>query len=101
MQITPHNGQIVEKIMRDKQGRLVRAKFFIYESAGRLKARLIDFTYSVELVSLAAAQALLLFYNKIKSKLANLFAKQELAFVPINTDNDIDHSGTKPRAPTL
>lgn len=100
MQITPSKGNIVEKVMRDKQGRLVRAKFFIYESAGRIKARLIDFTYVVEMVSIAAAQAFLPFYNKIKSDLVNFFAKKELAFVPVKTD-DIDYSGSKPRAPTF
>ncbi len=48
MQIIQSQQNIVERVIRDKEGRLVRARFAIYESAGRIKARLIDFVYLTE-----------------------------------------------------
>ena len=45
MQIVNSKVNIIEKVLRDKQGRLVRARFQVYEIAGRIKARLLDFTY--------------------------------------------------------
>ena len=100
MQIIQSQTNIVEKVIRDKQGRLVRAKFFIYESAGRVKARLIEFKYLEEALALAVGTFLLSFYKQVKSNLEEFFAKRDLAFVPIKTD-DLDYSGSKPRAPTF
>ena len=99
MQIIKSQGNIVEKIIRDKRGKLVLAKFFVYESAGRVKARLLEFTY-IEQLALKAAQIFLPFYNKIKSDLATFFAKKTPAFQFVKIDS-IDFSGSKPRAPTF
>lgn len=45
MQITTPRGNFIEKVFRDTEGRLVRATFCVYEEAGRVKARLLNFVY--------------------------------------------------------
>ncbi len=39
---TQSHGSYIEQIMRAKNGASVRATFYIYQSAGRLKARLVS-----------------------------------------------------------
>ncbi len=45
MQIIQAKTNFVEKIIRDKDGRLVRATFSVYENGGRIKAKLVDYVY--------------------------------------------------------
>lgn len=44
MQITHSQGQYIEREMRTPQGVLVRATFFVYQNAGRMRARLVSIT---------------------------------------------------------
>ncbi|MFZ2715604.1 MAG: hypothetical protein WAZ44_00005, partial [Minisyncoccia bacterium] len=48
MKIVQSNNQYFDKILRDKEGKLVRATFCVYESSGRIKARLISLSYLEE-----------------------------------------------------
>ena len=36
MQLIKSQGNIVEKVLRDKEGKLIRARFFVYENGGRI-----------------------------------------------------------------
>ncbi len=97
MQIIQSKTNFVEKVLRDKEGRLVRATFCVYENGGRIKARLVDFKYIGELAgkifSLVSSNKNFnsvteTYYNKPVS--SPYFNKQTLYF-----------SGSKPRAPTF
>ena len=44
-------GNIVEKILRDREGRLARVNFYVYENEGRLKARILKIEYIDEKIS--------------------------------------------------
>ncbi|HEY4505404.1 MAG TPA: hypothetical protein VJG67_01820 [Candidatus Paceibacterota bacterium] len=96
MQIIQSKGNIVEKVLRDKEGRLIRARFYVYENAGRIKARLIDFTYVYELVG-RGVSALSGFIKKIIvwTRALNQPVFSQFVF------KSIYMSGSKPRAPTL
>ncbi len=97
MQIINSSNQIVEKILRDKEGRLVRARFSIYEVAGRVKARLIDFTYIETLKG-----AVLSLTSFIKEKTIQVVRVFEKAFTsPYFASDTLTFSGSKPRAPTF
>ena len=96
MQIKPISQKIVEKILRDKEGRLVRARFAVYENAGRIKARLIDVVYleenNSEVLALSGNQTDTTYFEQI-------FEKEFVSpFINLNT---YFSSGSKPRAPTL
>ena len=98
MQIVRVQSNTVEKIIRDKKGRLVRATFYVYENAGRVKARLVDFVYLTEEIIKSTTFFLTGFskgntqgypvYN-LKSAISS-FVNEILYF-----------SGSKPRAPTV
>jgi len=95
MQITHLKGNKVEKVLRDKEGRLIRATFYVYESAGRIRARLLDFSVINELSGDTLSLSI---PNKTHSKenshlnsfVSRYFTKDTLQF-----------SGSKPRAPTF
>ena len=98
-QIIQSKSQIVEKILRDKEGRLVRATFCVYENGGRIKARLVDFVYLNQKILKNVVFALSGFAKTkatptpsvgVKSVFSTYFNKDILYF-----------SGSKPRAPTL
>lgn len=90
-------GNIIEKILRDKEGRLINARFYVYESAGRIKARLIDFTYIKELVHSVvfaisgAVKAIIVWSSEIISNTFEVFLNFQTIYL----------SGSKPRAPTF
>ena len=99
MQIVQSKSNIVEKVLRDKEGRLIRARFFVYENAGRIKARLLDFVYLEEKVIKAGIQALCGFIKKTFSPRKDLGGK---LVVPLYFASEILYSsGTKARAPTF
>ena len=98
MQIVKSQNNIVEKVLRDKEGRLVRARFAIYENAGRIKARLVDFVY-IDVKELAGkVLSLVGFSNKVSTKL-NSFYKSVVS--PFVYSEILYFSGSKPRAPTI
>ena len=99
MQLTRVKQNTIEKVLRDKEGRLVRATFYVYENAGRVKARLVDFVYLTEEIIKSTKVFLAGFLKAQVSNLDNVinklniisFINREILFV----------SGSKPRAPTI
>ena len=95
MQIVNAQGNIIEKVIRDKEGRLVRARFFVYESAGRIKARLVKWEYLNEL----SGEILSLTIYRKRTVSENIsFSKPSLS--PYFSKNILTFLGSKPRAPT-
>lgn len=100
MQIIKSKSNIVEKVFRDKEGRLVRATFCVYENAGRIKARLLDFTY-IESIKGSVTNFYISFKKTLKSVFESSVSKLgifELSNYRLGTIYSI---GSKPRAPTL
>jgi hypothetical protein len=100
MNLTRSQSNIVEKVIRDKDGKLIRARFFVYENGGRIKARLLDFVYLTEQVLLSSANFLLSVISKTKA-IVTKFSSVKTYTTPFTTLNTIYFSGSKPRAPTL
>lgn len=96
MQIIQSKSSFIEKILRDKEGKLVRAKFCIYENGGRIKARLVDVVYldenNTETLALSGIKTSADYFSKI-------FDKEFVS--PFVTLNTLYSSGSKPRAPTI
>jgi len=94
--INSQQNNVVEKVLRDKDGRLVRARFAVYLQAGRVKARLLSFTY-IQTIK-AAVHAVVGTIKKEIEKILNFFdidfPTPKLAFQKIHVN------GSKPRAPT-
>ena len=99
MQIVRAQSNTVEKIIRDKHGRLVRATFYVYENAGRVKARLIDFVYLTEEIIKSTKVFLAGFFKKAPSARSDLAGKSIVS--PFLNFEILFFSGSKPRAPTL
>jgi hypothetical protein len=98
MQIVHSKNNIVEKVLRDKEGRLVRARFTVYENAGRIKARLLDFVY-LDIKELTGK--VLAIASKIKEAVLKInFTYQTPTFAFVKIEN-LEANGTKARAPTL
>lgn len=100
MNLIQSKSNIVEKVLRDKEGKLIRARFFVYENGGRIKARLLDFVYLTEQVLLSSANFLLSSLSKTKS-IVTKFSSVKTYTSPFTILNTIYFSGSKPRAPTL
>ncbi len=98
-QVVKSQGNIVEKVLRDKEGKLIRARFFVYENGGRIKARLLDFVYLAEQALLNSANYLLSIASNAKAKVLKIF---DVSFVSFVYDLETIFSiGSKPRAPTF
>jgi hypothetical protein len=93
-------GNIVEKILRDKEGKLVRAQFCIYEDHGRIKARLIEAIYIEEQPLLSGQTLSLSGYKNIKLTWSEVIPKIA-SLSPFFTKETLYFSGSKPRAPTF
>lgn len=98
MQLTRSKSNIVEKVCRDANGRLVCATFCVYESGQHIKARLVKVVYLEEKLqissrnlSLAGFQTQKTFNTKIE-----FGGKKVSPFISF----DIYSFGSKPRAPT-
>lgn len=96
MQIVKSQSKIVEKVLRDKEGRLVRARFHIYEVAGRVKARLLDFTFIETLKGAVVKLA-----GFVKEKTSNIVSYVSTFNFLLYTFNSLFSIGSKPRAPTF
>ncbi len=96
MQIVTHKGKIVEKVLRDREGRLIRAKFYVYEVGGRIRARLLEATVINELVG----QVLSLFAPKNAISSKGTFPSKSFTS-PYFTKDTLNFLGNKPRAPTF
>jgi hypothetical protein len=97
MQIVRSQSDVIEKVFRDKQGRLIRARFAVYEAGGRIKARLLDWQLIEALV--APLMGLL---GHTKRALTQV---KTAVFSQLSTFNfslsTIYFTGTKARAPTF
>ncbi len=99
MQLIQSQFSLVEKILRDKDGRLARATFCVYENEGRMKARLVDFVYITEEV-LKNVVFVLSGFTKAKLAPRKDLGKKAIAS-PYFVSDILYSSGSKPRAPTL
>ena len=99
MQIIQSKSSLVEKILRDKEGRLVRAVFCVYENDGRIKARLVDFVYITEKVLKNTVFALSGFTKSKFSQRCHL--REGVIISPYFVSDILYSSGSKPRAPTF
>ncbi|MEQ1561552.1 MAG: hypothetical protein ABL899_02425 [Nitrospira sp.] len=98
MQIIQSKTNFIEKVIRDNEGRLVRARFAVYENAGRIKARLVDFVY-LDVKEIAGKVFALFGFVKNsfnKFKVLN-FTELIIHYSLFN----IHSLGSKPRAPTF
>ncbi len=100
MNIIKSQSNIVEKVLRDKDGKLIRARFFVYENGGRIKARLLDFVYLAEQALISSTNFLLSTVSKTKA-IVTKFSSVKTYTTPFVILNTIYFSGSKPRAPTL
>lgn len=99
MQITPSRSHTIEKILRDKNGQLIRATFRVYEDAGRIKARLLSAVVLEEAPALEnKIFALPGFVSETASQYIELI---QSVIVSPYFSNILYSSGSKPRAPTF
>ena len=98
MQLTYSKSSTIEKVLRDKEGRLVRVTFYVYENAGRVKARLVDFVYLGEEIVKSTKIFLTGFLKTQVSNLENVINK--LNVISFINREILFFSGSKPRAPT-
>ena len=97
-QIQCSQSNFIEKVMRDGNGRLVRATFCVYEVAGRLKARLVDYVYIGEISGSKQATAIAgRICENTYSELVSYFNDFVSPYFDLN---NLYLSGSKPRAPT-
>jgi hypothetical protein len=100
MQIIQSKQNFVEKILRDKEGRLVRARFCVYENAGRIKARLVDVVYLDETCLNGSVLTLNSINISDNLELGHRMSKLGVSS-PYFNFNILYSSGSKPRAPTF
>ncbi len=94
-----HSGGFVEKIIRDKEGRLVRATFSVYENGGRIKARLVEYVY---LTNGTISGNVLALGGLTSPKVKNQnFSFDKTVKSPYFNKESLYFSGSKPRAPTF
>ena len=98
MQIIQSKSNLIEKIFRDKEGRLIRARFFVYENAGRIKARLLDFVYINEIAGKVFS---LLGFSNSQYSIFNIPYSANGIVSPYFVSEILYSSGSKPRAPTF
>ena len=99
MQLTHHKENIIEKIIRDGDGRLVRATFAVYESRGRIKARLLTAVFIDEYAEIGNAVLKLDGFS-----LPKVAQSDEIIYTKIVSpyfSNSFYISGSQPRAPTF
>lgn len=99
MQITTPRGNFIKKVFRDTEGRLISANFCVYEEAGRIKARLLDFVYINE--ELENEEVLCLQTYKIKFGFEVEKKVDHKILSPYFDFNLLTFLGSKPRAPSV
>jgi len=99
MNLTKSHGNIIERVIRDKDGKLICARFFVYENNGRIKARLLDFVYLAEQVLLSGVNFVLSGFSKTRpSPTSEVGEKLIPNYYQLTT---VYKLGSKPRAPTF
>lgn len=91
-------GNYVERIIRDKNGQLVRATFCVYECNGHIKARLINAELVKEVLQNEKVEILTGFVQK---EYRNFIEYVGATVSPYFSLNTLYFSGSKPRAPTI
>ena len=99
-QIIPSKSNLVEKIIRDANGRLLRATFCVYENAGHVKARLLNAVY-IDEKSLAENQTLILACPRRRLGLQRVAISENKIVSTFSSSNLYYVLGSKPRAPTI
>ncbi len=99
MNLIQSKNQYIEKIIRDKEGRLVRATFSVYENGGRIKAKLVDYVYIT--VGAIPGKVLSLVGFNFKKTSADKTTFTGITKSPYFNKESIYFSGSKPRAPTF
>ena len=93
-------GNFIEKIVRNQDGRLVRATFCLYEYNGRLKARVVSFVYLEEKAEIAQNH-LVLCGLCVENTFNTAISFERPVASPYFNKNILYSSGSKPRAPTI
>ncbi|MFA5888811.1 MAG: hypothetical protein WCW47_00505 [Candidatus Paceibacterota bacterium] len=97
-QLTKPIGEYVERIVRDKNGQLVRATFCVYECDGHIKARLIN----AEIINEYLQKTEILKLGGLTAKWVRNYVEYVGATIsPYFSLNTLYFSGSKPRAPTI
>jgi hypothetical protein len=98
-QVLKQNSNIVEKILRDSQGNLVRVTFCIYEYEGRVKARVVK----VEKFNNACLKTPTLVLSGFVSKKSQPVLGNNVSKIvsPYFSTSILFKTGSKPRAPTI
>ena len=99
MQLTPLQGNYIEKILRDKAGRLVRVTFYVYVQNGRLKGRIID-TVCIE-EGIEKREILLISASKQNEIVSSELSSERAIPSPYFNSTLLFLSGSKPRAPAF
>ena len=89
-------ANFIERIIYDKNGRLVRATFCVYQRDGRIKARIVDLSYINQITGKILTLPGL--FKKIKSSKKTGGSKSTAS--PYFSFNLLSFLGSKPRAPT-
>lgn len=99
-QLIRSNGKTIERILRDSEGRLIRATFFVYEVNGRIKARLIETSFIEECLAIEN-KTFLLPYTLSTCQDYSEDISYPLVTSPYFNTNLLYSCGLQPRAPTL
>jgi hypothetical protein len=91
-------GNYVERIIRDKNGQLVRATFCVYECSGHIKARLVSAEYIKE--DIIENKSTLVLAGLVERNTRNFIEYVGETVSPYFNLNTLYFSGSKPRAPT-
>ncbi|MEI6843364.1 MAG: hypothetical protein WCK48_02570 [bacterium] len=98
-QIAQPRGNFIEKIIRDANGRLLRATFCVYENGGHIKARLLSAVYIEE--SSLGSQTPVLADLKAKETYSTTLFRNSKIVSPFSTSYLYYILGSTPRAPTF
>jgi hypothetical protein len=100
MQLAQPRGNLIEKIIRDTQGRLVRATFCVYIQGDQVKARLINAVLIEQTTILENTILALSGSCTAHTSYKNISFVH--SFVSPYIDTDLLYTaGSKPRAPTI
>jgi len=97
-QLSRPRGEYVERIIRDKNGQLVRATFCVYECNGHIKARLLNAEFLTETLSNKKVIAI---DGIAKKEFREIIDEIGKTISPYFTFDTLYFSGSKPRAPTI
>ncbi len=101
MLLSTSRGNLIEKILRNPDGRLVRATFCVYEYHGRAKARLVKVVFLDEAPVLGTQSFGLPGFVQVPAADFSEFVSTGPISSPYFNSNILYSLGTQPRAPTV